>query len=71
MSSVKRKYLQDGVYHGFYVRAWREGRGRNSEIMVQVWLTQSSEGEPAGDWAMPGVLPLAAAMDQAILNTKP
>ncbi len=70
----KNKLLHEGLYKetGHYVKAWAEGRGRNREIIVQVWLNGADPvGEPDGDWAMPGVLPTDAAIDQSILNTKP
>lgn len=70
MAEKKRKYLHDGMSNGIYVRAWSEGRGRDKEIMVQVWWKPKPEGEQDGDWAMPGMLPVAAAVDQAILNTR-
>lgn len=44
----KKKYLFEGLQEGRFVRAWREGRGRNSEIMVQVWNRGVPEGEPDG-----------------------
>lgn len=74
----KRRYLFDEAQVGLttdhknhYVRAWKEGRGRNAEIMVQVWYAKDKpEGEPDGDWAMPGMLPLLTAIGQAILNTQ-
>lgn len=53
-----------------YVKAWKEGRGRNAEVMVQVWKSGKPEGEPDGDWAMPGVLPVDVAVSQALLQTK-
>lgn len=66
---AKTNYIFDGVYKGnCYVRAWREGRGRNAEIVVQVWKSGKAEGEPDGDWAMPAVLG-AVAIDQAIAQT--
>lgn len=70
------KYLHDGTYtYGepsaiYWIRAWREGRGRNSEIIVQVWNGSAPDGEPVGDWAMPGVLPLNAAIEQSIIQSK-
>jgi hypothetical protein len=69
MTEKKTRYAFDGVYKGCYVRAWAEGKGRNKEIMVQVWKSGKAEGEPDGDWAMPGILPVTPAMDQAILQT--
>lgn len=66
----KIRYAFDGVYKGVYVKAWAEGRGRNKEVMVQVWKSGKAEGEPEGDWVMPGCLPTTVAMDQAILQTE-
>jgi hypothetical protein len=38
-----------------YVRAWKEGKGRNAEICVQVWKGKTCpEGEPDGDWGDAG-----------------
>lgn len=48
----KPKYICDEVRHGAYVRAWKEGRGRRAEIIVQVWRSGKPEGKPAGDWAI-------------------
>jgi len=62
----KIKYLHDGVHNKVYVRAWKEKR----EIIVQVWLSGKPEGEPEGDWAMPGIIGVPAAVEQAILQTK-
>ena len=70
MADKKVKYLYDEMKDGIYARAWREGRGRNSEIIVHVWWKPKPEGEPDGDWGMPGMLPVSAAVDQAILNTR-
>lgn len=66
-----RKYKVDGLWGktGRYVRAWTEGRGRDKEHCVQVWNSGKPEGEPQGDWGMPGVLPLNAAVEQAIAQT--
>ena len=62
----KIKYLYDGVRGGYYVRAWKEGR----EIAVQVWVNTEPEGEPNGDWAMPGIIGVEASIAQAIFQTK-
>jgi hypothetical protein len=51
---------------GAFVRAWKERR----EWVVQVWLGETPDGEPKGDWEMPGVLGLDAAIRQAVLQTK-
>lgn len=59
------KLLKDGVIDGRYVRAWKE----KGEWVVQVWKGDKPEGEPAGDWAMPGVLGLEAAVAQAMVQT--
>ena len=66
----KPKYLWNAPHAGCFVRAWAESRGRNKEYAIQVWMSGKPEGEPDGDWGMPGFLPLDAAIDQAILNTK-
>jgi hypothetical protein len=71
MTEKKPKYKFDGKYNAHYVRAWKEGRGRDAEIAVQVWWAKDKpEGEPDGDWGMPGVLPVSAAIAQAVLNTQ-
>lgn len=70
MAEKKRKYLRDEMKDGIYVRAWKEGRGNNAEIMVQVWWKPKAEGEPDGDWVMPGILGVEASVAQAILNTR-
>lgn len=71
----KINYLYDAVrkcqHRSDYVRAWSEGKGRNKEIVVQVWPNKTSpEGEPAGDWAMPAVLGTDVAISQAVAQTK-
>lgn len=68
MADKKRKYLHDEMKDGIYVRAWKEGRG-HGEFMVQVWWKPKPEGEPDGDWVMPGIIGLQGAVAQAILNT--
>ena len=65
----RKRYLLDGMREGRYVRAWKEGRGHRGEVMVQVWNSGKPEGEPDGDWAMPGILPVGACISQAILQT--
>jgi hypothetical protein len=69
-SEVKKpkKYLFDGLKGGRYVRTWKEGRG-HGEYMVQIWNKTTPEGEPDGDWAMPGVIGLEGSIDQAMLQT--
>jgi hypothetical protein len=62
-----KKLLVDEVRGGRYVRAWKEGR---SDLVVQVWKGSKPDGEPSGDWAMPAVLGLEAAVAQAVLQTK-
>lgn len=67
MSKKQPRYILDGVQDGHYVRAFKERR----EIVVQVWLNKTRpEGEPDGDWCMPGVLGITAAVGQAVLQTK-
>ncbi len=62
------KFSYQGVYApGVFVRAWPEGRGRAKEYCVQVWLKDNPIGDPEGDWAMPGVLGIAACIAQAVL----
>lgn len=70
MPEKKIKYLWNAPHAGCFIRAWAEGRGRNREITVDVWLSGKPEGESDGQWAMPGILPLDAAIEQAILNTR-
>lgn len=63
------KYMSDGVWAdtGHYVRVWKERR----EYVVQVWIDKTTpDGEPDGDWSMPGVLGLSTAVAQSILQTK-
>jgi len=79
MSDKKPNYVHDGVRlfqqqgqpdRKDYVRAWQEGRGRNADIIVQVWVGKDKpEGEPEGDWAMPGVLGIPACIAQAVVQT--
>lgn len=69
MNDKRRKYLRDDMHNGIYVRAWKEGRG-HGEYMVQVWWKPKPEGDPDGDWAMPGEVGLPAAVEQAIINTR-
>lgn len=69
METKRQRYLIDGLHEGRYVRAWKEGRG-HGEYIVQVWNGRSTEGEPDGDWVMPGILGLSASVSQAILQTK-
>ncbi len=65
----KPKYIYDRVHEkGCYVRAWKEGRGRDRGVAVQVWWSGKPEGEPDGDWVMPPSLGMFA-VDQAILQT--
>lgn len=66
----KRKYLVNELRGGRWVRAWAEGRGRNKEFSIQVWNCGKPEGDPDGDWGMPGVLGLSASIDQALLQTE-
>lgn len=67
--AVKRKrYLLDGVRGDRYIRAWKEGRG-HGEIVVQIWNKPTPEGQPDGDWGMPGILGAILAVDQAIAQT--
>lgn len=57
--------LFDGPYKDCWVRAWKEKR----EFIVQVWKSGKAEGDPDGDWAMPGIIGLPASIDQAVLQT--
>lgn len=66
---MSRRYLFDGIRAGRWVRAWREGRGRNAEIVVQIWNIGQPEGEPDGDWGMPPLLGIELAITQACLQT--
>lgn len=54
---------------GRFIKWWREGRGRNAEIIVQVWNNGVPNGEPDGDWAMPGAFTPNMAISQAIAQT--
>jgi len=65
----KPKYVFDGVRGDRYVRAWKEGRGKAQEIIVQVWNKTTPEGEPDGDWGMPAFLGPVACMEQAMVQT--
>lgn len=66
----KKRFLFDAQREDCYVRAWKEGRGRNAEVLVHVWLSEKPVGDPDGDWAMPGVLGVEASIDQSVINTK-
>ena len=67
----KPKYTYNSkVSDGRWVRAWSEGKGRNKEFMVQVWNNGTGEGEPDGDWAMPGILGLSTSIAQAVIQTE-
>jgi len=71
----KQKYLVDGdsskhcIPSNHRVRAWRT----RSAYVVQVWLNQGHnaepQGEPEGDWEMPLMFGLEAAVAQAVLQT--
>lgn len=70
MPPTKRRYRVNSRYRGHYVQSWREGRGRNAECIVLIWANACApDGEPDGEWAMPGDLSDQAAIDQAILQT--
>lgn len=80
MAETKKRYVYDGSYlvdegekkgQTVYVRSWREGKGRNAEIIVQVWLSGKPEGDPDGDWGIPGVFGLEGAVAQAVIQTDP
>ena len=58
-----------GVIRGRYYEAFKEGRGRNAEIVVKVWATDKKEGEPKDEWGMPAVLGFGASIDQAVLQS--
>ena len=65
------KYLVDEVRGKSYVRAWKEGKGREREFCVQVWLNKDKpKGEPDGDWGMPFEFGLEGSIDQSLLQTK-
>lgn len=61
---------QIGVQHGRYYEATKEGRGRNSAIVVKVWNGDKKEGEPTHEWEMPGILGMDAAIAQAIVQSR-
>lgn len=65
----KKRYLVDEVQDGRYVRAWKEGRGRNQEVVVQIWNSGKPEGDPDGEWGMPGILGVPACVSQALKQT--
>lgn len=69
-----KKFAFEGVYpfdgRKPYIQAWREGRGRNAEIVVQVWNSGVPVGMSDDEWGMPGCLSIAAAIEQSILQTK-
>lgn len=77
--SDEPRYLKDGTRvakisdvesRTDYIRAWKEGKGRDAEIAVQVWKGKDKpEGEPDGDWGMPAVLGLEAAIAQAVVQS--
>lgn len=78
----KIKYLYDDAFQfdapgiaptKHYIRAWKgEGRGRNAELVVQVWHGKTKpEGEPDGDWAMPYILGVPNCIRQAVAQTTP
>lgn len=69
MTAKKPRYLVNGPMDGRFVRAWKEGRGREAEVVVQVWNSDKPEGDPTGDWAMPAVLGAAACVHQALAQT--
>lgn len=60
---------ETGVKRGRYYEAYKEGKGRDAEIVVNVWATDKKVGEPAHEWGMPTILPIDAAVDQAILQS--
>lgn len=66
---TKHRIEFDQLNQGRWVRAWREGRGRNAEIVVQIWNSGKPEGEPDGDWGMPAILGLSTAIAQAEVQT--
>lgn len=66
----KAKKPETGVLRGRYYEATRSGRGHNSEVLVRVWPGDKREGEPSHEWEMPGILPNAVAVDQAVLQSK-
>jgi len=65
MATKQPKCLVNEVRDGRFIRVWKERR----EIVVQVWDGPEPNGEPKGDWAMPGVLGLETAIAQAIAQT--
>lgn len=69
MTTKKPRYLVNGSIGGRFVRAWSEGRGREAEIIVQIWNSGKPEGEPDGDWAMPKLLGETACVNQALAQT--
>jgi DNA (cytosine-5)-methyltransferase 1 len=66
---AKQKYLIDNVRDGRYVRAWKEGKGRQAEIVVQIWNGETPEGEPDADLGLPAILGVETAVAQAMAQT--
>lgn len=60
------KILINENYEGRWVKCWKEKR----EWVVQIWNSGEPKGEPDGDWAMPGIIGMTAAIDQAIRQTE-
>ena len=74
-ASVKpknKRYIFDDVHQPGeqYVRAWPEGKGRQREIVVQVWISGKPEGEPDGEWGMPPEIGVASCISCAVAQTK-
>lgn len=64
----KPKYLVNEKRRDLFIRAWSEGRGRDSIIVVQIWESGKPEGDADGDWGMPSLLRVEGAITQAIFN---
>jgi len=66
----KLRILYDGDFKGKWIKAWKEGRGRSAEYVVQVWLSGKPEGEPDGDWGFPALGGVSDWLEQAVMNTE-
>lgn len=68
MSDKKPKILFDELVKGRHCRAWKEGKGRQSEMIVQVCNSGKPEGEPDVDYVMPGILPPSMSVEQTLIE---
>lgn len=56
-----------------WIKCWSEGRGRNKEVVVQIWYGQTNKParKPDHDIGMPGIFDPISAINQAILENPP